>query len=230
MAHPKACRAISVLLIASPLAAALALMFAPRPAPANLWTPSAVGGDGTSVLALSAPSYTATAGSGSNGFAISTNGARIDFGAGANDYCTSDGTTISCFTTLGGTSLVAGGGSGTAYFNTHQAATAAAAVVNGSATNGAAAVGSKIGNANTLSTAGAEILRFCQDTATTCASPVAGVKQDGALVQTGVTQANLGTPANGTIIYCSDCTIANPCAGGGTGAFAKRLNGAWVCN
>lgn len=42
--------------------------------------------------------------------------------------------------------------------------------------------------------------------------------------------ANLGTPRNGTFIFCSDCTIANPCAGGGTGAFAKRLNGVWVCN
>jgi hypothetical protein len=41
---------------------------------------------------------------------------------------------------------------------------------------------------------------------------------------------SLGTPANGTLIYCSDCTVANPCAGSGTGAFAKRLNGAWVCN
>jgi hypothetical protein len=53
---------------------------------------------------------------------------------------------------------------------------------------------------------------------------------DGSLVSTGVTQANLGTPANGRIIYCSDCTIANPCAGAGTGAIAKRLNGVWVCN
>lgn len=42
--------------------------------------------------------------------------------------------------------------------------------------------------------------------------------------------AALGTPANGSICYCSDCTIANPCAGSGTGAFAKRLNGVWVCN
>jgi hypothetical protein len=42
--------------------------------------------------------------------------------------------------------------------------------------------------------------------------------------------ANLGTPGNGTFVNCSDCTIANPCAGGGTGAFAKRLNGVWVCN
>jgi hypothetical protein len=45
------------------------------------------------------------------------------------------------------------------------------------------------------------------------------------------TFANLGTPSNGVPpIYCADCTIANPCAGGGTGAFAKRLNGIWVCN
>lgn len=42
--------------------------------------------------------------------------------------------------------------------------------------------------------------------------------------------ASIGTPANGTFLYCNDCTIANPCAGGGTGALAKRLNGVWVCN
>jgi len=46
----------------------------------------------------------------------------------------------------------------------------------------------------------------------------------------GVTFANLGTPANGTITFCSDCAIANPCAGAGTGALAKRLNSVWVCN
>lgn len=44
------------------------------------------------------------------------------------------------------------------------------------------------------------------------------------------TFAALGTPANGNHVFCSDCTIANPCAGAGTGAFAKRLNGVWVCN
>lgn len=42
--------------------------------------------------------------------------------------------------------------------------------------------------------------------------------------------ASLPAATNGSIMYCSDCTIANPCAGGGTGAIAKRLNGAWVCN
>lgn len=47
---------------------------------------------------------------------------------------------------------------------------------------------------------------------------------------TATTFATLGAPANGTIKYCSNCKIANPCAGGGTGAIAKRLNGVWVCN
>lgn len=42
--------------------------------------------------------------------------------------------------------------------------------------------------------------------------------------------ASLGTPINGAMRYCTDCTIANPCAAGGGGAIAKRLGGAWVCN
>lgn len=42
-----------------------------------------------------------------------------------------------------------------------------------------------------------------------------------------VTFANLGTPANGTITYCSDCTAANPTAGSGPGAVVRRENGAW---
>ncbi len=41
---------------------------------------------------------------------------------------------------------------------------------------------------------------------------------------------NLGSAFNGTLVYCLDCTFANPCAGGGTGAFAKRINGAWRCD
>jgi len=44
------------------------------------------------------------------------------------------------------------------------------------------------------------------------------------------TFAALGTPANGNMRFCSDCTIASPCAAAGSGAIAKRLNGVWVCN
>lgn len=50
------------------------------------------------------------------------------------------------------------------------------------------------------------------------------------LVLGSVVNASLGAPVNGSIRFCTDCTIANPCAGGGTGAIAKRLNGVWVCN
>jgi hypothetical protein len=50
------------------------------------------------------------------------------------------------------------------------------------------------------------------------------------LVFPRVLAASLGAPPNGTVFYCSDCTIASPCAGGGAGAIAKRLNGVWVCN
>jgi len=42
--------------------------------------------------------------------------------------------------------------------------------------------------------------------------------------------AGLISNGNGTLIYCSDCTKATPCASGGTGALAKRVNGAWDCN
>lgn len=46
-----------------------------------------------------------------------------------------------------------------------------------------------------------------------------------------VTFTNLpAAPANGTTIYCIDCLVSNPCAAGGTGSFANRVNGAWQCN
>lgn len=62
----------------------------------------------------------------------------------------------------------------------------------------------------------------------------------GQFTYTATTFATLGTPANGTATYCSDCTVttaascpATPasciCAGAGTGAFAYRLNGTWDC-
>ncbi len=40
----------------------------------------------------------------------------------------------------------------------------------------------------------------------------------------------LGSQPNGTVTYCSNCTIANPCASGGTGAIAQKRDGVWVCN
>lgn len=46
-------------------------------------------------------------------------------------------------------------------------------------------------------------------------------------VLASVTYANLGTPSNGAITYCSNCTAANPTASGGAGAIVRRENGAW---
>ncbi|HXM43471.1 MAG TPA: glycosyl hydrolase family 28-related protein [Bryobacteraceae bacterium] len=43
------------------------------------------------------------------------------------------------------------------------------------------------------------------------------------------TYANLGSGANGTILYCSNCTQTAACAAGGSGAMAMYVNGAWSC-
>lgn len=52
------------------------------------------------------------------------------------------------------------------------------------------------------------------------------------LTMAGATLAAMtsGPPADGTITYCSDCLPnSNPCTASSTGAFAKRLNGAFDC-
>jgi hypothetical protein len=69
--------------------------------------------------------------------------------------------------------------------------------------------------------------------ALTVSAPIGGEAQGIILTKAnGANQTfgNLGAATDGSMIYCSDCTIASPCAGGGNGAIAKRLNGAWVCN
>lgn len=60
------------------------------------------------------------------------------------------------------------------------------------------------------------------------------------LTYSAVAFAALGTPANGTFGFCSDCAPTTPatcpatkascvCTSGGTGALAVRLNGVWDC-
>lgn len=84
---------------------------------------------------------------------------------------------------------------------------------------------------------------FYDTTDGTVGSPILTIFPDGSLNQPGVTFANLGTPANGTQTYCSNCTVTTPascanvtttaactCTPGGAGAIAKRINGAWLCN
>jgi hypothetical protein len=51
-----------------------------------------------------------------------------------------------------------------------------------------------------------------------------------ALESTGYAHASLPASNNGTVLFCSDCTKATPCASGGGGALAVRLGGAWDCN
>jgi len=43
------------------------------------------------------------------------------------------------------------------------------------------------------------------------------------------TFANLGSAANGAMLYCSNCTQTAACAAGGSGAMAMYVNGAWSC-
>lgn len=54
------------------------------------------------------------------------------------------------------------------------------------------------------------------------------------------TFATLPTSTNGTVLYCSDCTVTTAascpgtqasciCAGSGTGAIARRINSLWYC-
>jgi hypothetical protein len=57
-----------------------------------------------------------------------------------------------------------------------------------------------------------------------------GATGNGETALAPVVFATLGAPPNGTLAYCANCTIANPCAAGGTGALAKRLNSIWICN
>lgn len=48
---------------------------------------------------------------------------------------------------------------------------------------------------------------------------------------TGQAFSTLGAFGNGTLLYCNDCQpISNPCVGGGSGAYAERINGIWACN
>lgn len=112
------------------------------------------------------------------------------------------------------------GTSGFEFYDTGTSAIAARVLLAASAVNYPTLQNSATTSAVTLSAAGLD-----SDISLSLAPKGNGKLQIGA-----VTFANLGTPSNGAFIYCSDCTIANPCAGSGTGAFAKRLNGVWVCN
>ncbi len=56
------------------------------------------------------------------------------------------------------------------------------------------------------------------------------VNYNGSVTYGSAGYSSLGSPANGTVIYCSDCQKATPCSGSGNGALAKRVNGSWDCD
>lgn len=104
--------------------------------------------DGSNVITSSALSLggtvTSTVGNGTNGWAFSTNGARLDLGTGANDYFSSDATTISTPGALSALSFL-GPASTTAQ-------------VFGQMADGAAAIGTKIGSNVTFANAAAKLV------------------------------------------------------------------------
>lgn len=59
------------------------------------------------------------------------------------------------------------------------------------------------------------------------------IPNNGGLRLAAIVQGSLPTPADGTLIYCSDCAVTsgadNTCASGGTGALLVRLNGVNRC-
>jgi hypothetical protein len=61
-------------------------------------------------------------------------------------------------------------------------------------------------------------------------SATVAINYNGSVTYGSVDYSALGTPANGTVVYCPTCQQTSTCAGGGTGALAKRINGAWQCN
>jgi hypothetical protein len=59
---------------------------------------------------------------------------------------------------------------------------------------------------------------------------VYAIRKDGGTLQPGIAFANLGTPPDGTAVFCTNCLAASsPCTGASTGAFAFRQGGAWSC-
>lgn len=66
---------------------------------------------------LTCPQFSSTAAIGVNGFGLTTNGAYFDFGAGANDRASSDGSIISFDTTIASPRLLLGVASANITFN-----------------------------------------------------------------------------------------------------------------
>lgn len=81
--------------------------------------------------------------------------------------------------------------------------------------------------------AGGNASNDLQEWTTNGGSVLSKINGTGSFTNLSLAFASLGSPSNGTTIYCSDCTVTssidNTCAASGSGAFAGRTNGAWKC-
>lgn len=155
--------------------------------------------------------------------ATSTGNALISGGVGTISAWGKIGLT----THISGTLAAANGGTGLASYTTGDMLYASAA--NALAARAAVATGSVLASAG-VGTAPAYDSSPRLTTGVYIGSADPGTPLTGSLYFTGVAFASLGTPTNGTVVYCTDCTKATPCAGASNGALAKRLNGAWDCD
>lgn len=158
---------------------------------------------GSNLLSLgSSGALTSAAASGSNGFACATNGCRIDFGSGAADYITSDGTAL----TVGSGYLVSG----------NKVTTDSVSSQNG--------VGLTLKGAATtydnviIDTTGAALTTGALLVLKNNTSEVASVKSDGAITTSSTKTKGTITLAAGTgtatvlsgaVCVCSDTTAVN---------------------
>jgi len=105
---------------------------------------------------------TSKASSGNNAFAVSSNGARVDFGAGANDYASSDGTTVTYAgaVTVNSTMTVASGGQLVVAADTINFTNTLSNLYFNNTAAGAGVITSNISAANAGSTASTAMLKF----------------------------------------------------------------------
>jgi hypothetical protein len=114
---------------------------------------------GTLTSDVTAPSFTSTAASGQDAFAVQTQGARLRVGTNSNDFFY--GAAAGIYTPAG---LYVGGLVASDIVRPYNTGSI---LVRGMSTDGASAIGVRIGNQNALTTSGAKIAAFYSDNGTT---------------------------------------------------------------
>ncbi len=166
--------------------------------------------------AISTPyKFNSSIASGSDAFGVTTNGARWHVGAGASDYFSSDGTTISFAGPIVGASTINavssyGLNNGAVIYPGGSSRTA----IRGNAANGATAISVQSACPVAYTTAGAKIHAFYSDNVST---EVASVDKDGQFT------GGFGTSASLTPVKLNGVVNANTTAVGNVGAGTDDL-------